>query len=130
MFLTPVLQSHSQPPLGTFFVSFVHSSTSCLQNSAHRLHVSTLCMPSEPLLRNQFVVCRQLHSCNTTTSAVFWKRLANAHRLTEFVQDTTDDSHANQDYRRGGYQSRETQKHTQLSCRRSESPTTIELQVW
>ena len=72
------------------------------------------------------VACCQLHSCNTTTSVVFWKCLANAHRLTEFVQDTTDDSHANQNYRRGGDQSRETQKHTQLSCRRPESPTAID----
>ena len=72
------------------------------------------------------MACCQLHSCNTTTSVVFWKRLANTHRLTEFVQDTTDDSHANQDYRRGGDQSREIQKHTQLSCRRPESPTAID----
>ena len=27
------------------------------------------------------VACCQLHSCNTTTSVVFWKRLTNAHRL-------------------------------------------------
>ena len=72
------------------------------------------------------MACRQLHSCNTTTSVVFWKRLTNAHRLTEFVQDTTDDSHANQDYKRGGNKSRETQNHTQLSCRRPGSPTTID----
>ena len=71
------------------------------------------------------MACRQLHSCNTTTSVVFWKCLANVHRLTEFVQDTTNDSHANQDHRRGGDQRRETQKYTQLNCKRPRSPTAI-----
>ena len=47
-------------------------------------------------------------------------------QTTEFVQNTTDDSHANQDHRRGEDQSRETPKHTQLSCRRPESPTAID----
>ena len=47
-------------------------------------------------------------------------------QTTEFVQNTTDDSHANQDHRRGEDQSRETQKYTQLSCRRPESPTAID----
>ena len=71
------------------------------------------------------VACCPLHNCNTTTSVVFWECLVNAHRLTELVQDMTDDSHANRDYRRGEDQSRETQKHSQLSCRRPGSPTTM-----
>ena len=42
--------------------------------------------------------------------------------LIELVHDTTDDSHYNQDHRRGEDKSRETQKHTQLSCKRLGSP--------
>ena len=72
------------------------------------------------------MACCQLHSCNTTMSVAFWGCLANAHRLKEFVQDTTDDRQANQEYRRGEYQSQETQKHTQLSCRKPRSPTAID----
>ena len=68
----------------------------------------------------------QLHSCNTTTSVVFWERLTNAHRLQNLYKNTTDDSHANQDHRRGEDRSRETQEHTQLSCRTPGSPTAID----
>ena len=46
--------------------------------------------------------------------------------LTELAQNTTDDSHYNQDHRRGEDRSRETQKQrTQLSCRRPGSPTAM-----
>ena len=84
-------------------------------------------MPSEPQLQNQFVACCQLHSCNTTTSVVFWEtsgERAQTYRIC--TKDTTDDIHTNQDYRRGEDQSRETQKYTQLSCRRPGSPTAID----
>ena len=49
-----------------------------------------------------------------------------AQNLQTLHKYTTDDNHANQNHRRGRDQSRETPKHTQLSCRRQESPTSMD----
>ena len=45
--------------------------------------------------------------------------------LTELARNTTDDSHYNQDHRRGEDRSRETPTNTRLSCRRPESLTAM-----
>ena len=45
--------------------------------------------------------------------------------LTELARNMIDDSHDNQDHRRGKYRSRETQKNTQLSCKRPGSPSAM-----
>ena len=70
-------------------------------------------MPSELELRNQFVACRPLTAATRlrlSFSADVWRMRTE---LTDFDQYTTDDSHTDQNHRRGRDQGRETPKHTQ-----------------
>ena len=117
-----------QPPFGTSLDSFVcllvHvPSPTPLTNFTSPHFIRLL-----DQLRNQFVARRLLHSCDfNNCTVVFWDGLANAHRLTEFEHNTTTDTATTHRITEGAEtEVRRHTRHTQLSCRRQGSPTSID----
>ena len=71
------------------------------------------------------VARRLLHSCDLTTlslSGIVWRMRTDLQKLNT---NSTTTQPRQQDHRRDGDRSQETHKHTQLSCRRLGSPTSM-----
>ena len=87
-------------------------------------------MPSELELRNQFVACRPLTAATRlrlSFSADVWRMRTE---LTDFDQYTTDDSHTDQNHRRGRDQSRETPNTHAAQLQETGITNLNGLQVW
>ena len=88
--------------------------------------VRSTCGSDPTLSKQEMWSCYRCRTAATRLTLSFARNVWRMRsELTELVQNTTDDSHYNQDHRRGEDRSRETQKHTQLSCRRPGSPTAM-----
>ena len=81
-------------------------------------------------LTTRIVAFRLLYSCNTTCAVVFWDCQANARRLTELVQYTTDTLATTTGSQKGWRQRVERHTQSQLSCWSTGITNLNELQVW
>ena len=81
-------------------------------------------------LMARIVACRLLYSCNTTCAVVFSDCQANARRLTELVQYTTDTLPTTTGLQKGWRQRVERHTQSQLSCWSTGITNLNELQVW